>query len=49
MAEEDVIRAYTSHVNAYIQKPVDFDSFLKAIKSLEEFWFSVVRLPTQSV
>jgi len=46
-AEEDVMRAYDLHVNCYITKPVDFDQFSKVVKSIEEFWFSVVKLPKE--
>ena len=44
-AEEDILAAYDEHVNAYIQKPVDFDEFIRAMRSIEEFWLSIVRLP----
>jgi len=45
--EEDVLRAYENHVNAFITKPVDFDQLVKVVKGIEEFWFTVVRLPTR--
>ncbi|WP_207591980.1 response regulator [Halomontanus rarus] len=44
-AEEDVVRSYELHANAYLTKPVDPDAFIEIIRSLEEFWLSVVRLP----
>ena len=44
-AEQDVLKTYQLHANCYITKPVDLDQFIAAIKSLEEFWFTVVRLP----
>lgn len=44
-AEEDVLRSYNLHANAYITKPVDFDQFIKVIKSIEDFWLEVVMLP----
>lgn len=44
-AEEDVIRTYKHHANCYITKPVDLDQFIKVVKSIEDFWFSIVRLP----
>jgi two-component system, chemotaxis family, response regulator Rcp1 len=44
-AEEDVIRSYQLHANCYITKPVDFKQFMKVIKSIEEFWLTVVKLP----
>ena len=45
-AEEDVLRAYRLNVNCYITKPVDFDQFIKVVKAIEEFWFTVVKLPS---
>ena len=42
---EDILGAYQDHVNAYIQKPVDFDEFIAVVRSLENFWLSIVRLP----
>jgi len=44
-AEEDILRSYNLHANAYITKPVDFDQFIKVIKSIEDFWLEVVKLP----
>ena len=44
-ADEDVARAYSLHANCYITKPVDLDLFLGAIRAIETFWLSVVRLP----
>lgn len=46
-AEEDVIKSYNLHANCYITKPVDFDQFLKVVKSIEDFWLTVVKLPCQ--
>lgn len=43
--EEDILRAYDTHANAYITKPVNLDCFVKAAKSLENFWIGLVRLP----
>lgn len=43
--ERDVIRAYTSHANCYIVKPVDFLQFMNIVRSIEGFWLTVVRLP----
>jgi len=45
-AEEDVTRAYGSHANCYITKPVDLDQFLRVAQSIENFWLSIVRLPS---
>jgi CheY-like chemotaxis protein len=44
-AEEDILRSYQLHANAYVTKPVDFDSFIKAIRQIDHFFVSVVRLP----
>ena len=44
-AEEDVLRSYNLHANCYITKPVDLDQFINVVKSINDFWFSVVRLP----
>jgi CheY-like chemotaxis protein len=44
-ADEDVLRSYQLHANAYVTKPVDFDRFVKVVKQIDEFFISVVRLP----
>lgn len=46
-AEEDVLRSYRLHANAYVTKPVDLDQFIDAIKHIDEFFVQVVRLPRQ--
>jgi CheY-like chemotaxis protein len=45
-AEEDIVKSYDLHANSYITKPVDFDQFIRVIKSIEDFWLEVVRLPS---
>ena len=45
-ADEDVLRAYSLHANCYILKPVDFKQFVEVVKHIENFWLSVVKLPT---
>jgi len=45
-AEKDVISAYEKNANSYIVKPVSFDQFIDVVQALEEFWFSIVKLPT---
>jgi two-component system, chemotaxis family, response regulator Rcp1 len=45
-AEEDIVRTYDLNANCYITKPVDFDKFLSVIKSIDDFWLTVVNLPT---
>jgi len=44
-AEEDIIKTYELHANCFITKPVDMDQFIKVVKSIEDFWFSIVKLP----
>ncbi len=44
-AEEDIVRTYNLNANCYISKPVDFDQFMRVIKSIEDFWLTVVKLP----
>jgi CheY-like chemotaxis protein len=44
-AEEDVLRSYSLHANAYVTKPVDFDRFIDVVRQIDEFFVSVVRLP----
>jgi CheY-like chemotaxis protein len=44
-AEQDIIESYNLHANAYVNKPVDLDEFAKVVKSIEDFWFEIVRLP----
>ncbi len=44
-AEEDILSTYDLHANCYITKPVDFDRFLKVVRSIEDFWLTVVKLP----
>jgi two-component system, chemotaxis family, response regulator Rcp1 len=47
LSEEDIARSYHAHANCYISKPVDFDKFMAVVRSLENFWLTVVRLPTK--
>jgi chemotaxis family two-component system response regulator Rcp1 len=44
-ADKDIIEAYSLHANSFITKPVDFDKFSRAIRSMQEFWFEIVKLP----
>ena len=46
-AEEDILRTYKLHANCYITKPVSFDRFITVVKAIENFWFAVVKLPTE--
>ncbi len=47
-AEQDVLRAYRSHANCYITKPVDFKQFLEVVRCIESFWLFVVTLPPKT-
>jgi CheY-like chemotaxis protein len=44
-AEEDVLRSYRLHANAYVTKPVDFDRFIDIVRRIDDFFVTVVRLP----
>lgn len=44
-AEQDILRAYELNANCYITKPVDLDQFITVVKSIEDFWLTIVRLP----
>jgi len=46
-AGSDITKAYDLHANCYITKPVDFNRFIEVIKSIELFWLSTVRLPSE--
>lgn len=45
--EKDIFTAYDLHVNAYIKKPVDLDQFIKIVEAVEDFWLTVVKLPSR--
>ena len=44
-AEEDVLRTYNLHANCYVTKPVDLEKFIVVVKSIDDFWLTVVTLP----
>jgi CheY-like chemotaxis protein len=44
-AEEDILRSYNLHANAYVPKPVDFDRFIEVIRQIDDFFVTVVKLP----
>lgn len=46
-AEIDIIRSYESYANCFISKPIDFEGFMRVVRAIEDFWFSVVRLPAR--
>lgn len=43
--EEDILKSYNNYANCYIIKPVDFNQFVEVVKSIEDFWISIVKLP----
>jgi chemotaxis family two-component system response regulator Rcp1 len=47
-SEADILRSYRLHANCYITKPVDLDGFLEVVKSIDNFWLSVVQLPREA-
>jgi CheY-like chemotaxis protein len=46
-AEEDIVRSYDLHANAYVTKPVDFDRFIEVVRLIDDFFVTVVKLPTR--
>jgi CheY-like chemotaxis protein len=44
-AEEDILRSYQLHANAYVSKPVDFENFIAAIRQIDDFFLTLVKLP----
>jgi chemotaxis family two-component system response regulator Rcp1 len=44
-AEEDIIKSYNLHANCYIVKPLDLNKFIQVVRSIQEFWLSIVKLP----
>jgi chemotaxis family two-component system response regulator Rcp1 len=46
-AESDVQESYANHANSYVIKPVDLDKFMEVIRSIEEYWISIVKLPSR--
>ena len=44
-AEQDVLRSYDLHANCYVTKPVDLEKFVEVVKSIEDFWMGIVKLP----
>ena len=45
-ADVDIVQSYELHANSYVTKPVGFEAFLRAIRGIEDFWLSLVRLPS---
>jgi CheY-like chemotaxis protein len=48
-AEEDILRSYDLHANAYVTKPVDFNRFIEVVRQIDEFFVTVVKLPGQAI
>lgn len=44
-AEEDILKTYDLHANCYITKPIDLHQFIKVVQAIEDFWFTIVKLP----
>lgn len=44
-AEEDILRSYSLHANCYVTKPLGIDQFLQVVRAIENFWFTIVKLP----
>ena len=44
-AEQDILKSYEHHANCYITKPINLDQFVKIVKEIKEFWFTIVKLP----
>jgi len=48
-AEADIVKTYNLHANCYITKPIDLNQFIKVVHAIEEFWFTIVKLPPRGV
>lgn len=48
-AEQDILKSYELHANCYITKPVNFQQFIDVVKSIENFWLSIVTLPHEAM
>jgi len=44
-AEEDILKSYSLHANCYVTKPMGLQQFLDVVRSIEDFWFTIVKLP----
>ena len=44
-AEQDILESYSEYANSYITKPIDLDQFINVIRSIEDFWLTIVKLP----
>lgn len=48
-ADQDVFRSYDLHANCYISKPVDLEQFMRVVKTIKQFWFTIVHLPGEGI
>jgi len=46
-AEKDIVKSYKLHANCYVTKPMGIDQFVEVIKAIEDFWFTIVKLPSE--
>jgi chemotaxis family two-component system response regulator Rcp1 len=46
-AEEDILKAYNLNANCYVSKPVDLDQFIKVVRTINDFWLTIVKLPVE--
>lgn len=46
-AERDIVQSYELHANCYVTKPVDLDQFVDVVRSVQDFWFTIVKLPSE--
>lgn len=46
-SEEDILTSYDLHANCYITKPLDMNQFIHVVKTINNFWFSIVKLPSK--
>ena len=44
-AEQDIVESYNLHANCYVKKPVDLDAFIHVVRSIDDFWLAIVKLP----
>ncbi len=47
-AEEDILKSYKLHANCYVTKPVNIEQFIKVVRAIEDFWFTIVKLPAKT-
>jgi len=45
VADQDILKAYDHHANCYINKPVDLEQFMRVVRSIEDFWCTIVKMP----